>query len=450
MTQQTPATPENPRSRALASDNDQRGAVLLGVLVALAALATALMLLSDNQVAMKLAIVTALWAAILGMFLVHSGRRRLQAQKEESAAVQRGLEEQLAQAERHHLQQQELLERQVKDASVQDETLKAIRDQLAEVRAQLEALSGIEFVEPTAIRAQARRVGELSSGTTPAQPVAEEPPALAEAHPVEPTEAVIPATPVSQDEPVADSIPAAPAGPAAPSTPAAPVTPATPVAPANPAAVDAPIATSATVTSVASVTETATVAVVETSAEDDPDSQRGSHRAGSVTVEQLKAARAQQERERAEALALRRANAEAVRQRRLAEERAAAHARETSSGGVQMLDEILPQLGGGGAAEETYRRNAIKDTIGERMDTGTFARQRWAEPEVAEPPANESSTGGRRRAAEQETGGRRRAAEEEIGGRRRAAEQETGGRRRKDERSESLSVADLLKKGKQQ
>lgn len=411
MTQQTPATPPKPRSRNAASENDQRGAVLLGVLVALAALATALMLLSENQVAMKLAIVTALWAAILGMFLVHSGRRRLQAQQEQAAAVQRGLEEQLAQAERHHLQQQELLSRQVQEAAAQDDTLKAIRDQLAEVRAQLEALSGIEFVEPTAIRAQARRVGELSNGTTPTQPEPEEPPALAEADPIEPTEPVIPATPVT---------PAAPA-----------VTPATPVAPANPAAPAE--STSATVTSVASVTETATVAVVETSAEDDTDSKRGSHRAGSVTVEELKAAREQQARERAEALALRRANAEAVRQRRLAEEKAAAHARETSAGGVKMLDEILPQLGGGGAAEETYRRNAIKDTIGERMDTGTFARQRWAEPEPAEPQSStESSTGA------------------STGGRRRAAEQETGGRRRKDEHSESLSVADLLKKGKQQ
>lgn len=414
MTQQTPATPENPRSRALASDNDQRGAVLLGVLVALAALATALMLLSENQVAMKLAIVTALWAAILGMFLVHSGRRRLQAQQEQAAAVQRGLEEQLAQAERHHLQQQELLSRQAQEAAAQDDTLKAIRDQLAEVRAQLEALSGIEFVEPTAIRAHARRVGELASGETPAKPEPEEPPALAEADPIEPTEPVIPATPV------------APAAPAA--------APATPVAPANPAA---PVeSTSATVTSVASVTETATVAVVETSAEDDTDSKRGSHRAGSVTVEELKAAREQQERERAEALALRRANAEAVRQRRLAEEKAAAHARETSAGGVRMLDEILPQLGGGGAAEETYRRNAIKDTIGERMDTGTFARQRWAQPEPAVPAEPQGSTESSTSAS--------------TGGRRRAAEQETGGRRRKDEHSESLSVADLLKKGKMQ
>lgn len=421
MTQQTPATPPKPRSRNAASENDQRGAVLLGVLVALAALATALMLLSENQVAMKLAIVTALWAAILGMFLVHSGRRRLQAQQEQAAAVQRGLEEQLAQAERHHLQQQELLSRQVQEAAAQDDTLKAIRDQLAEVRAQLEALSGIEFVEPTAIRAQARRVGELSSGTTPTQPVPEEPPALAEADPIEPTESVIPATPV---------VPAAPT--ASPAAPAA--APATPVAPANPAA--SAESTSATVTSVASVTETATVAVVKTSAEDDTDSKRGSHRAGSVTVEELKAAREQQERERAEALALRRANAEAVRQRRLAEEKAAAHARETSAGGVKMLDEILPQLGGGGAAEETYRRNAIKDTIGERMDTGTFARQRWAEPEPAVPAEPQGST-------ESSAGA-------STSGRRRAAEQETGGRRRKDEHSESLSVADLLKKGKQQ
>lgn len=110
-------------------DNGQK---LLIALVVLSLVASIIMLFTGNQGVLKLALLAALWAAVLGFFLV--GRYRAQA---------------------------EALEQRVKE----QETLAHIREQVEQVRAQLENLTGQVFVEPTMIQAQATRIPEIEQAS---------------------------------------------------------------------------------------------------------------------------------------------------------------------------------------------------------------------------------------------------------------------------------------------
>lgn len=143
-----------------------RGQVLLIVLIGLALVASVIMLLTDSDGAQKMALLAALWSAVLAFFLLFRDRKQVeQAQKElesteaiHRAEMERKQAEQ--QAEKFRLEKQHQNELRVKD----NETLKEIRQQLEEMRVQLSELSGREWVyEPAVVQAEARRIIELES-----------------------------------------------------------------------------------------------------------------------------------------------------------------------------------------------------------------------------------------------------------------------------------------------
>lgn len=143
-----------------------RGQVLLIVLIGLALVASVIMLLTDSDGAQKIALLAALWSAVLAFFLLFRDRKQVeQAQKElesteaiHRAEMERKQAEQ--QAEKFRLEKQHQNELRVKD----NETLKEIRQQLEEMRVQLSELSGREWVyEPAVVQAEARRIIELES-----------------------------------------------------------------------------------------------------------------------------------------------------------------------------------------------------------------------------------------------------------------------------------------------
>ena len=141
------------------------GQIGLIVLVVLAVLASIVMLISGSAAALKIALIAALWAAVLGFFLVMRYRR----QAEESVTK-------LELQERAH--RAELKQARAADGQPlpDQELLDEIRTELASIRKQIEDLSGHEFTyEPAALHAEARRIMQLEAQTAAAaRPDAEE------------------------------------------------------------------------------------------------------------------------------------------------------------------------------------------------------------------------------------------------------------------------------------
>ncbi|WP_080796721.1 DUF6779 domain-containing protein [Corynebacterium pacaense] len=149
-----------------AGNSPDRGQILLGVLIALALIASVIMLLADSDGAMKIALLAALWAAIIGFFLVYRSRNQIEATRQQMEAQEAlyNSEREKAEAERKAevmwLEKEHALQMRVHD----NETLKEIRAQLEEMRTALSELSGREWtIEPNVLRAEARRVLELES-----------------------------------------------------------------------------------------------------------------------------------------------------------------------------------------------------------------------------------------------------------------------------------------------
>jgi len=134
-----------------------RGQILLIVLVALAFIASLVMLFTDSDGALKLALLAALWAAILGAFLVFRYRRDAEATRAELDH-----REELHRAELAATASSTSTEVDTRDSEV----LADIQRELSLLRAQLEDLAGREFgYEPAALRAEARRIMELENMT---------------------------------------------------------------------------------------------------------------------------------------------------------------------------------------------------------------------------------------------------------------------------------------------
>lgn len=135
--------------------------VLLVVLVVLAVVASVIMLFSHSDAAMKIAVLAALWAAFIGLFLV-AKYRRIAADERAHLEQQRVAFEAELRAE-----QAELAQAKAVEASAQDtELLQEIRSQLSELREQLEELSGRSLgFEPATLTAEASRIRELEAVT---------------------------------------------------------------------------------------------------------------------------------------------------------------------------------------------------------------------------------------------------------------------------------------------
>ncbi|MGP6174630.1 DUF6779 domain-containing protein [Corynebacterium sp. A21] len=145
-----------------------RGQMLLIALVALALIASVIMLITDSNTALKLALIAALWAAVIGFFLVTRYRREAQRTEDQLKHERELHKSEVAkqEAEQQTHEAKFALDYQEKQRADEAETLVEIQQELAELRANLEALSGHEFgYEPAALRAQARRIMELESET---------------------------------------------------------------------------------------------------------------------------------------------------------------------------------------------------------------------------------------------------------------------------------------------
>lgn len=147
-----------------------RGQVGVIVLIVLAVIATVVMLLSNSEVALRLALLASLWSAVIGFFLVTRYRRQAQS-----------AEQRVADHERFMRQQQESVEGAVSglpaqqaradgstgvDAERFEEMWASIRAELTVIRTHLEELQEREFgYEPAALQAEARRIRELEQQT---------------------------------------------------------------------------------------------------------------------------------------------------------------------------------------------------------------------------------------------------------------------------------------------
>lgn len=158
-------TSENPDNSAVeptdgAVDKVDSAQIALVILVVLAISASAVMLFTDNNSLLKLALIAALWAAIIGFFLVY--RYRAQANKTSS---EMDLKDQLHEAQLEKAQREGGSGNELERGGASDlttELLTELKLEIAALRTQLEELSGQPLAyEPDAIRAEARRILEV-------------------------------------------------------------------------------------------------------------------------------------------------------------------------------------------------------------------------------------------------------------------------------------------------
>lgn len=142
------ATPPTSEPEPQSESNTDAGSIGLIILVILAVIASLVMLIWGSVNALKIALLAALWAAVLGFFLVVRYRRQAQEAKE------------LLAVERAHAAS--ALTASGASTADNSEVLAEIRSELEAIRSQIEEISGREWVyEPAALYAEARRIQEL-------------------------------------------------------------------------------------------------------------------------------------------------------------------------------------------------------------------------------------------------------------------------------------------------
>ncbi|TDV40711.1 DUF6779 domain-containing protein [Actinophytocola oryzae] len=152
-------------ARRDSSDGPETGsssgrALLVGA-VAFAAVATGLLVLTDQEKWLRLGIVAALWAALTGAFLAARYRRQVSDQREAAAERQRiyelELEREIAARREHELTVEAEAKRKAEESARDD--LAALRAELQNMRQTLESLMGGEFlVERYALHAESTRM----------------------------------------------------------------------------------------------------------------------------------------------------------------------------------------------------------------------------------------------------------------------------------------------------
>ncbi|MDK8552199.1 hypothetical protein QP907_07715 [Corynebacterium pseudodiphtheriticum] len=147
-----------------------RGQVGVIVLIVLAVIATVVMLLSNSEVALRLALLASLWSAVIGFFLVTRYRRQAQSAEQRVADHERFMRQQQESAEGAAsglpAQQTRADGSTGVDAERFEEMWASIRAELTVIRTHLEELQEREFgYEPAALQAEARRIRELEQQT---------------------------------------------------------------------------------------------------------------------------------------------------------------------------------------------------------------------------------------------------------------------------------------------
>ncbi|NWO16406.1 MAG: hypothetical protein HLX46_06125 [Corynebacterium sp.] len=143
--------------------NLDNGSIVVIVLVALAVIASIVMLIASSTAALKIALLAALWAAVGGIFLVTRYRNQVR-DREEEMYVREDLYHAELDKLRAEAETNQALERLENSPHVDMGVLAEIRAELASIREQLEELSGREFTYvPAALQAEARRIMEIEA-----------------------------------------------------------------------------------------------------------------------------------------------------------------------------------------------------------------------------------------------------------------------------------------------
>lgn len=159
------------RGSAGTGDNDKqvdRGQIGVIVLIVLAVVATVVMLLSNSETALRLALLASLWSAVIGFFLVTRYRRQAQDAEQRVADHERFVREQQESRTAGAAAQPALADAypNTVDAHRFEEMWEDIRNELSVIRTHLEELQDREFgYEPAALQAEARRIRELEQQT---------------------------------------------------------------------------------------------------------------------------------------------------------------------------------------------------------------------------------------------------------------------------------------------
>src|SRR3954470_15041586 len=140
------------------------GQMLLIAAVALAVVATAVLVLSDDLKYMRLGIVAGLWAALAGAFIAAKYRRQVAEREEEAAERQERyeveLEREIAARREHELEVEGDARRRAEAEA--GEHIAALRAELQGLRQTLQTLMGGEFlVERYALRAESTRMRSI-------------------------------------------------------------------------------------------------------------------------------------------------------------------------------------------------------------------------------------------------------------------------------------------------
>ncbi|QUQ69667.1 DUF6779 domain-containing protein [Kutzneria sp. CA-103260] len=146
-------------------DSRGYGRLLLVAVLVLAIAATAVLVLSNDARFLRLGVLAALWAALVGAFLAVKYRREAAASEDEVADLQAvyelELEREVAARREYELEIEADTRRRVEEESRED--LDALRGELRALRENLEALLGGEvLVERVALRAESTRMRSLS------------------------------------------------------------------------------------------------------------------------------------------------------------------------------------------------------------------------------------------------------------------------------------------------
>lgn len=162
------ATPREDRPTATGDGDatDKVATAMMAALIALAVVASVVMLFTDSTGWMKIAVLAGLWAAVIGALLVTRYRRQLAAERERIAdlEVMHGLE--LDRELATHREQELILEQNYLDSldAKSDDTIAQLRAEIIALREHLAELLGADLDEERiALRARAERLRELDA-----------------------------------------------------------------------------------------------------------------------------------------------------------------------------------------------------------------------------------------------------------------------------------------------
>lgn len=152
-----------------AGDGDTTDKVATGMMVALIALAviaSVVMLFTDSTGWMKIAVLAGLWAAVIGALLVTRYRRQLAAERERIADLEVMHSLELDRELATHREQELILEQNYLDSldAKSDDTIAQLRAEIVALREHLAELLGADLDEERiALRARAERLRELDA-----------------------------------------------------------------------------------------------------------------------------------------------------------------------------------------------------------------------------------------------------------------------------------------------